>query len=929
MPVLHIVSHTHWDREWYQPFELFRLRLVDLIDHLLLILRHDPGFLHFHLDSQCIVLEDYLEVRPERERELREHIGSGRIEVGPWYVLNDTFLTSGEATIRNLLLGRRIARRFGGRGGIGYLPDQFGSIGQLPQIFNGFGLAVVVVGRGIGVADVPLEFVWRSPDGSSVLTSFLHGWYNNAQRLSEVPARAAEQLRQAVAHLMPYAKSRHLLLMNGVDHLEPQENLSPILRAVRPLLGPWEVRHGSLGEYFAALREDLVGSEVTTWTGELRQQWHRHSILNGTLSSRMYLKLDNHRCQLLLERWAEPWSAITGLLGEEVPSSQLGLAWRHLLRNHPHDSICGCSVDAVHQDMLFRFAHSRQVSQALLRRAQGWVCRRIRLPAPENDRTRASVVFNATSHQRDGLCTLTFDFPPAEAGERLRLCDATTGTVIPFHLVERQRAQSLPVRPTELPRSVESDRFTVRAFVRDLPPFGYRTCVAERIPGPRFVYGSERPPQDEGLSAEMGADSLGAALGGQNEHLRLRLLRDGTFTLASREGGGKERVFSGLGLLWDDGEAGDEYLHEPPAGDRTVVGLACPVRIMLTEYGPDWLAWSVRGNLRVPRGLTADRRARDTQEVDIPVEMMLTLVRGSRRLEVEVCVDNRACDHRLRMLFPTGRVVEAASAAGQFDVVRRPSTPPLGWEAHGNHPAEHFVDCSDGDGGIAVLLDGTPEYAVVPTGSEHAIAITLLRCTDIVGDNAGFELAPEGQCQGPIRLRLALIPHHGDWVEAELHREVEEFQLPPEAVQRDRPLSARRLVPVLSPDQIVSASSNTSLPNPFEPPSPVPDLPPAHSFLRVEGRSIVVSTFKPAEDGQGMILRLYNPSEEDARAAIRLDRPIERAEICDLAEEKGSGVLPIDAHGMASCPVGAKRIVTIRLVPTERGGTDCATGARA
>ncbi len=191
MPTLHVVSHTHWDREWYLPFQQFRLRLVDLIDRLLHLMDSDPDFRYFNLDAQTIVLEDYLQIKPENRERLENYIHEGRITVGPWYELNDEFLTSGEATVRSLLEGHRIADEFGACMKIGYLPDQFGNISQMPQILRGFGIDNAVVGRGYHLGGHrKMEFWWEAPDGSRVLTSLMAFWYNNAQRFPADPERA-------------------------------------------------------------------------------------------------------------------------------------------------------------------------------------------------------------------------------------------------------------------------------------------------------------------------------------------------------------------------------------------------------------------------------------------------------------------------------------------------------------------------------------------------------------------------------------------------------------------------------------------------------------------------------------------------------------------------------------------------------------------
>lgn len=166
-----VISHTHWDREWYMPLELMKIRLVDLIDHCLDILKKEPTY-RFHLDAQTVVLEDYLSIRAGSEQELRQYISEGRLLVGPWYLQNDFYLTSGEATVRNLLVGKQVAEHFGRCEKVGYAPDQFGNISQLPQILRNFGIDNFIFGRGYfqGTTDsngretllpLPLEFAWE------------------------------------------------------------------------------------------------------------------------------------------------------------------------------------------------------------------------------------------------------------------------------------------------------------------------------------------------------------------------------------------------------------------------------------------------------------------------------------------------------------------------------------------------------------------------------------------------------------------------------------------------------------------------------------------------------------------------------------------------------------------------------------------------
>jgi len=221
MKTLHIVSHTHWDREWYRTFQDFRFRLVRLIDRLLDLLESEPEYRHFTLDGQTVVLDDYLTIRPEQEPRLRRLIETGRVHVGPWYVLPDEFLEGPEPMIRNLLIGQQGCRRFTAERqpmeAIAYIPDSFGHVSQIPQIAAGFGMAAACVWRGIGPA--PTEFRWASPDGTECLMLNLRESYSNGAWLASDVDGFVRELGHARDALSPHAPTGHLLIMNGTDHM--------------------------------------------------------------------------------------------------------------------------------------------------------------------------------------------------------------------------------------------------------------------------------------------------------------------------------------------------------------------------------------------------------------------------------------------------------------------------------------------------------------------------------------------------------------------------------------------------------------------------------------------------------------------------------------------------------------------------------------
>ncbi|MGQ4871912.1 MAG: alpha-mannosidase [Candidatus Thorarchaeota archaeon] len=366
-----VISETHWDRAWYRTFEQFRLRLVRLVDRLMDILESDEEFTHFTFDGQTIVLEDYLEVKPQNRSRLKRLIESGRIIIGPWYVLPDVFLVSGEALIRNLLMGRYVAKDFGPVMRVGYIPDPFGHVSQLPMILSQFGYDSVIFARGTGdeVDDLGSEFIWEATDGSEVLAHWLPLSYGNIANLAEDVDDAVSMIDGVLEQLRPWSRVGTCLLMNGSDHLEPQPHLPAVIRRYNETHDK-KIVLGTLPMFVERLRERR--DTLKRFRGEFRRSKY-HNLLSGVYSARVYLKQANDACQRLLEHWVEPFCVLAGILGMEYPQDEIRQAWKYLLRNHPHDDICGCSIDEVHDDMVQRFRWVQEIGNDLLERAMTYM----------------------------------------------------------------------------------------------------------------------------------------------------------------------------------------------------------------------------------------------------------------------------------------------------------------------------------------------------------------------------------------------------------------------------------------------------------------------------------------------------------------------------------------------------------------------------
>lgn len=873
---LHVVSHTHWDREWYLTFQQFRVRLVDLMDHLLEILDTDPDFKYFNLDGQTIILEDYLEIRPEKRELISEYAREGRIVVGPWYVLNDEFLASGESTIRSLLVGHATASEFGPVMKVGYLPDQFGNISQMPQILRGFGIDDVIFGRGFQiVGDRRMEFLWRSPDGSEVLASLMAFWYNNAQRIPSDESQAVDYLREVADRMAPISHTGHLLLMNGVDHLEPQPDVGRIIARIEGKLGEDRVVHSTLPAYARAIRESVEdsGAALDTIRGELRED-RQGSVLAGTLSSRMYIKQANERTQTALEKYAEPAASFAYLLGNDYPAGLLDYAWKLLMKNHPHDSICGCSIDQVHREMMPRFDQVEQIADEVTRRSLDYIAERIK-----TDRD-SIMVFNPLNWTRTDRVRVTVDFQLGEATrgrpvadperdvESIRVLDET-GAEAPHAIVSSKTISKQILSPHELPMVALFRRFEIELLAEDVPACGYR------------VYGivkTDTPSEHkESPASEAYRDRTLA-----NELLRLTV-QGGSLTLERRAGSGDEptgEVYSNVNTFEDGGDVGDEYLYMRPADDVIATSLDSRPSISLIDLGPVSATFKLETSMRVPVSANTDFSGRERSTVDCPITSYLTVTRGVPRVDVVTTFNNQARDHRLRVLFPTGTGARVSHAEGQFDVLERPVGIREDWpRAAPFHPQQRWMDVSGGKSGLCVINKGLPEYEVY-TDDARTAAVTLLRCVGRLSGGAdapGAQSTPEAQCPGEHTFEYALYPHAGNWEEARVWMQAHQHNVPMKTVQ-------------------TGAHDG--------------DLPSRMSFVETSHPELVVSAIKRAEKSDMLVVRFYNTSTKAITGGWVRARGAKSAKLLNLNEEVQETTVDF-SDGTARLDVPAKKIVTL------------------
>jgi alpha-mannosidase len=911
IPRITLVAHTHWDREWYHPFEVFRAQLVPVIDEALDVLEREPQ-LHFTLDGHVALVDDYLELRPGAEPRLRALVQAGRLHVGPWYTQADSLLTDGEALLRNLTWGVQRADELGGHMPVGYMADQFGHAAQLPQLFRQLGIEAAVLWRGVGPDRPPHAFKWVGPDGSAVTAVWLQDGYGTGRLLPSDPAGFASAVERALERHGEWLGTTPLVVPVGDDHVRIAAWLPAAAEALRARRPEIEVTVGGWRDHL----RDLVAEHVVT--GELRSPAFA-PVLAGVASVRIREKQAAARATNLLVRYAEPLAAWARLAGRPVASEMSARAWRHLFHNHAHDSAAGCGSDETHDDVKARFRWAEQLAASVRDQALAQLREK---EAPSSH----LVAFHPGPAAP--LCTFEAEIPRGLEGTLVaRGPDGSARPVQPLGAVDERPLFEGEFAAAELgvylngldPATPLFGRYLTGITARPDTPGTIRLDVGlgERPVAPaklaedqrqvaRMLHEAERfkvvlhasgttrrvlvqagPAPEAGfvpVTIETGqaateCGKLDGKIGIFSGNLQVTVEEDGA--LAVEHAGLKVRAHE----LVDDGDRGDLYHFDAVAKDTPLRPRL--VRASVVEEGPLRARLAVEQEFELPVGLTTDRSARAPKTRSCTALTEVTLLAGERRVEIATTFTNDVADHRLRARVHLPLVATRIDADQGLAVVARPlETQTLGAGVERPAPTgqhQRFVDVSDGTRGVALLTRGLPEHEVMREPGGTVVALTLLRACGWLarGDLSVVDHAvgpmvetPSAQEPGLHRFEYALLVHRGDWEAGDVLAEARRFVAPALA---STPLSAA--------------------------------IPVGKGLVEVSPKTVAVSAIYPTD--AGVVVRVLNASSRAVEATLRpAVTPRAAWRIDPLERPLGAATL---REGTIHLSLGAWQLATILL----------------
>lgn len=877
---VHIISHSHWDREWYMPFEQHRIKLIKLIDEAMELFEKDENYQSFHLDGQTIVLDDYLEIKPQNREKLLKYIEEGRFIVGPWYILQDEFLTSGESNVRNLLVGAQEAKEYGKDCKIGYFPDAFGNAGQMPQLLLQAGMKAVVFGRGVkpvgannlviedgGYESAFSEMFWKSPDGSSLPGILFANWYNNGVEIPTEEAQAKAYWDEQLKKAAKYAGTSHLLLMNGCDHQPVQKDLSEAIAVARRLYPDIEFLHSDFPSYIEAVKEELK-ENVTTVTGELIfQKTDGFTTLVNTCSNRVDLKIRNRECETALEKNAEPMAVLAYLSGQEYPQEQLRFAWKTLMQNHPHDSICHCNVDAVNKEVATRFDKSFYAARELSGESEKYLADRIGEScfAGCDDSKRPFVVFNGAGWEKKQVISVVVDWQRDWQRNLTDAYDNMEKLEIPAFVLKDAKGNAVDAVMEDLGvafgYSLPSDRFRRPYMARQIqvtfeaeaPALGYASYVLE----------AAEAAEDDSAKKKDSLVSGPCAM--ENEFLKVEIAEDGSYTLTDKV---NKISYPAIGWFEDCGDLGNEYIFVQPKGTKPITTKGLKAEVALSEDTPVRASFTVTHSLPIP--VSADellkkeqnrmvniheREAQRSGEMTtLKLVTRLTLEKSGRGLLADTTVENHAKDHRLRVVVPTGVKADRHFADSTFEVAKRPNRHAETWKnPSGCEHQQNFAAVCGEKTGVLVANFGLYEYEILPD-QDNAIAVTLLRCIGEMGDWGVFP-TPDAQMQGSYTLKYAIVPFAAD-KKTEAYKAGYLFQS--DLLPYQVPVGCCGKVPPFEKPEERTKQWDGFAGSAME----QEDAQAVKTFLNWQGDGLVLTGFKRSDAAPDIVVRFVNVTEE-------------------------------------------------------------------
>lgn len=830
MKKIHVVAHTHWDREWYfsdnEAFIQFSYHMDEVIYAL------ENGELdYYYLDGQLSILDDYLKVYPNQETKIKELVEGNKLFIGPWYTQMDEFVVAGESVVKNLQIGIDMSKRLGGHTALGYLPDSFGQGKDMPKIYNGFGIEDAVFWRGMpNEVTKSREFYWTAEDGSKVLTINIRNGYYAGVALVEGEIYQKKAILDIVSE---DSATTNITLPVGGDQRAVDRNLKAIIKeANKEFAEEYQIEESNYPHIFNLLKKEAT--DLPTVQGEF-MSGSVSKIHRSIYSSRYDLKKINDTIENRLIFQLEPLMLMADDLGIPFKRELMDYTWKLILKNHAHDSIGGCNTDKTNEMIMARYKEADQLSYSTV----DYLVRKI-AESIEGIQENDLVLFNTLPYRRTEPYTLEVSTKKTT----IKLFDDQRHE-IPFQLISTEKVYAGEVRRSESDYD-EAKYYYIHkiSFINELPALSYQIVSVEE--------------QDESATQEKPVALEETMI--ENAAYKITF-SNGQFSILAKE---QNITYKNCLHVEESGDEGDTYDYSPAYFD-SIHHLFFETAEVAIQSGKFLSTMSVTGSWFVPKDLAA----RKAQKVDTEIEYTLTLSlkNDSKRVDMKLSVNNQVLDHRMRLVVKTPVKSQVSYADTLFGIVERNNHDPhihdwreLGWKEEPTeiYPMIHYANTHDLETSWTVMSKGIKEYQVI----DSDMYITLFRGVGFLGrpellrrpgDASGNQFryipTPDSQLLGSLEMELSLIIAT-DYNPAEIQREYQMYSV-------DTPYyQVQTLNRFTNPIQYFQSNK-------------VDHLTTLKKSIDLSELPLVFSAIELSRDGEWVNIRLYNPLlEETVKAEI-------------------------------------------------------------
>jgi mannosylglycerate hydrolase len=808
---LHIIMHTHWDREWYFSKDETKVLLRNHMENVFDFLQTHPECIYV-LDGQSVMIDDYLELQPEAEGRMQHFVETRQLRVGPWYTQTDLLLVAGESVIRNLYYGIRRAKDLGDPMLVGYAPDTFGHASQMPQIYRMFDINSTVFWRGFSELKASKsDFIWEGLDGSRIIGINLATGYQGAKYLESDDKGLRVRMEKIMSVLDQYSAGEGRLIMNGHDQMPIQENIMEIVSKMRKMYPSDEVKVSDFESYIASLDEKSL--EVVS--GELTHS--KHSRIHRTIgSTRMDIKLLNSEIEHKIFNVLEPLASILHDSGMLYPHAVIEKILKILFEVHAHDSIGGCNTDAVNQDIKSRLITAKELVDTQIELY-------LRLLAmADRDESKTIVVANLLPEKRKEerveveLQTRTANF---------RLFDEE-GKEVDYVLVKQTIEDA-----GKIDRQVAARLLDIRVYISKI------VFVMDEIEGleVKYLKFEEAESEQKFIKSDVQDSSI------ENERYKISVL-DHQFTLTDKQNGESIENFI---FLENGGDAGDSYDYSPPLQDRIITSFQTGK--VKTEVRSGESMQELDFEITMKTSASMEERLKGINSQSVQFLGSIRLFKGDAGIYCKLSTVNQSVDTRYRLAFKTNRKSDNVLVDGYLSAQIKPTylTAELSvWDKEGwvekpisVETCQSYVMIEEDHKRAAIFTQGLKEYEVI----DDCIFLTLYRSFSHLGKRnlvnrpgrpSGIEVeTPGNQLLGQsfnfqFMLRLDVNDIHPS------------------------KLSKVYLSPLVGYQKKEFNRFNLNIPKQLHKPD---------SHLSLELSGAVVSAVKRTVDGNHLLVRIFNP----------------------------------------------------------------------